>query len=69
MIITANFWALTKITEVVFKKYDNRDFVTKFKLEQKSNDEWLPLNEYETGFKEEDGKDMVHIKLEQPVFS
>ena len=74
MIITADFGALTRITEVILKKYNyyeyDKDIVKKFKLELKSDDKWLQHGEYETGIKKEDDYQKAHhIKLERPVIS
>ena len=74
MVITADFGALTRISEVIFKKFNNNRaiplFVNKFKLELKSDDQWLQHGEYETGIKKEDDKEKAHhIKLERPVIS
>ena len=44
--------------------------MNKFKLEHKSDDQWLQHGEYETGIKEEDDHQKAHhIKLERPVIS
>ena len=69
MIITADFGALTRITEVILKKYNHseadKEIVKKFKLEHKSNDKWLHHGEYETDIMEEDDRQKAHhIKLE-----
>ena len=74
MIISADFGALTRVTEVVFKKYNHDSywsiFVNKFKLELLSDENWLHHGEYKTGIKEEDDYQMDHhITLEQPVIS
>ena len=56
--ITADFGVLIRVTEVIFKKFDHSNLssfiVMKFKLELKSDEEWLLHGEFETGMKEKD---------------
>ena len=76
MIVTCDYGAPTKISEVIFKKFGEfsaykRHYAKKFRLEYLCKDEWTTEGEFETGI-DWDSKDLeraYHIKLPQPIFA
>ena len=73
MIVTCDYGAPTKISEVIFKKLKRTqllsDLVNKFRLEYQEDGEWLMHGEFETGMTKDGVDDAYHVKLDKPIYS
>ena len=72
MTVRCDFGAVTRMNEVVLKKYNDlyykSNLINKFAIEVERNGEWEAAGEFETGMvKEDDLEHEYHVKLEPPI--